>query len=43
VHLDDFQTLFTHIHTIICFSLKEGLTSRPYAYHAGTRCHKKDY
>ena len=43
MHSADFQTLFTHNHTIICFSLEEGLTSSTRAYHAGTRCHKKDY
>ena len=43
MHTADFQTLFTHNHTIICFSLIEGLTSSTGAYHAGTRCLKKSY
>ena len=43
MHAADWQTLFTHNHTIICFSLEEGLTSSSHAYHAGARCHKKDY
>ena len=43
MHAADCQTLFTHNHTIICFSLEEGLTSSSRAYHAGARCHKKDY
>lgn len=37
----DYQTLFTHNHTIISFSLKEGLTYNHCAYHALARCHKK--
>ena len=37
----DWQTLVTHNHTIICGSLREGLTSRPCARHAQAYCHKK--
>ena len=38
----DFQTLVTHNHTIICGSLREGLTCSPCARHAQAYCHKKD-
>ena len=37
----DWQTLFTHNHTIISVSLREGLRRNSSAYHAGARCHKK--
>ena len=37
----DWQTLFTHNHTIICCSLGEGLTYSCCAYHALARGHKK--
>ena len=37
----DWQTLFTHNHTIICCSLEEGLTYSCCAYHALADCHKK--
>ena len=37
----DWQTLFTHNHTIICCSLEEGLTYSCCAYHALAGCHKK--
>ena len=40
--LIDLQTLVTHNHTIICGSLKEGLTCSPCARHAQAYCHKKD-
>lgn len=38
----DLQTLVTHNHTIICGSLREGLTNNPRAHHAQASCHKKD-
>src|SRR5580698_2518607 len=41
LHKVDYQTLFTHNHTIISFSLIEGLTYNHRAYHAVVRCHKK--
>ena len=37
----DFQTLFTHNHTIICVPLKEGLRYSLRALHAEANCHKK--
>jgi len=37
----DWQTLFTHNHTIICCSLGEGLTYSCCAYHALAGGHKK--
>jgi len=41
LHKIDLQTLVTHNHTIICFSLREGLTYNHGAYHAVASCHKK--
>ena len=41
--LIDLQTLVTHNHTIICGSLREGLTCSPCARRAQAYCHKKDY
>jgi hypothetical protein len=38
----DWQTLFTHNHTIICVSLWEGLTYSSCARRAEALCHKKD-
>lgn len=38
----DFQTLVTHNRTIICGSLREGLTYSSCAQHAEADCHKND-
>jgi len=42
LQIEDFQTLFTHNHTTICGSLKEGLRYSHRALHAVAGCHKND-